>query len=95
MSKKKYNSVPGRGLLTKPAINDRKEHLLTLGYSVDHIEKTGISYTAIQNNIESLIGSVEIPTGLVGANSVLRIKWFRGGFLCGLNIGRCISCEYE
>jgi len=66
MSKKKYNSVPGRGLLTKPAINDRKEHLLTLGYSVDHIEKTGISYTAIQNNIESLIGSVEIPTGLVG-----------------------------
>lgn len=62
----KYNTVPGRGLLTKAAITLRKEYLEALGYSLNAIEKTTIHPTEIQNNIESFVGSVEIPLGLVG-----------------------------
>lgn len=63
---KKYTVVPGRGLLTKSAIAYRKEYLEELGYSLTAIENTTIDHTEIQNNIESLVGSVEIPMGLVG-----------------------------
>ena len=63
---RKYAVVPGRGLLTKSAIQYRKEHMAALGYSLEEIEKTTLNHADIQNNIESLVGAVEIPTGLVG-----------------------------
>ena len=62
----KYNTVPGRGLLTKTAISFRKDHMQGLGFSLDEVENTTINHTEIQNNIESLVGAVEIPLGLVG-----------------------------
>lgn len=66
MNIRKYKTVSGRGLNTKTAITLRKEHLSELGYSIEEIEKTKINQTDIQKNIESFIGSVEIPSGLVG-----------------------------
>lgn len=66
MSSHKYVSVPGRGLLTRSAIDYRMEYLEKLGFSLDAIAQSGIERTRIQKNIESLIGSVEIPTGIVG-----------------------------
>ncbi len=66
MSSHKYVPVPGRGLLTKSAIEYRMEYMEELGYELDAIAQSGIERTRIQKNIESLIGSVEIPTGLVG-----------------------------
>lgn len=66
MTVKKYNAISGRGLNTKAAIAYRKENLLTLGYSIEEIEQNRINPADIQKNIESFIGSVEIPSGLVG-----------------------------
>ncbi len=62
----KYKPVPGRGLLTKSAILYRKEYMEELGFNLEEVEKTTINHTEIQNNIESLVGAVEIPLGLVG-----------------------------
>lgn len=62
----KYTVVPGRGLVTKSAINYRNEYLRDLGFGIDEIEQTIFSHTDVQNNIESLVGSVEIPSGIVG-----------------------------
>lgn len=66
MSLKKYTLVPGRGLLTTSAIQYRKDFLNDKGIFIPEIEKTGIEHADIQNNIESLVGSIEIPMGLVG-----------------------------
>lgn len=63
---KHYKTVPGRGLLTSSAIQYRKEFLDENQMHIDEIEKTSINYSDIQNNIESLVGSIEIPVGLVG-----------------------------
>ena len=63
---KEYNTVPGRGLLTQSAILYRKEYMEGLGFQLKEVEKTTINHTEIQNNIESLVGAVEIPLGLVG-----------------------------
>ena len=62
----KYVVVPGRGLVTKSAINYRNDYLRSLGFGIDEIEQTVFSHTDVQNNIESLVGSVEIPSGIVG-----------------------------
>lgn len=62
----RYKTVPGRGLLTKSAILYRKEYMEALGFDLAAIEKSTIIHTEIQNNIESLVGTVEIPLGLVG-----------------------------
>jgi hydroxymethylglutaryl-CoA reductase (NADPH) len=61
-----YTTVPGRGLLTKSAILYRKEHMEELGFNLLEVEKTTLNHTEIQNNIESLVGAVEIPLGLIG-----------------------------
>ncbi|UKN00240.1 phosphotransferase [Paracrocinitomix mangrovi] len=66
MSAEKYTIVPGRGLLTKTAIAERKKFLKQLGINTDAIEFSTINPAELQQNIESLIGSTEIPTGLVG-----------------------------
>lgn len=66
MSDEVYKTVPGRGLVTQKAIEIRKEYLKKLGLEIDEIEKSEISNEQIHKNIESLIGSVELPLGILG-----------------------------
>ncbi len=61
-----YPIVPGRGLVTHQSTEMRIEYLETLGLSVQEIKKHNLHYTDIRNKIESFVGSVEIPLGLVG-----------------------------
>ena len=70
-AQERYKTVPGRGLLTKSAILYRKEYMEGLGFDFGEVEKTTIVHTEIQNNIESLVGTVEIPLGLVGPLSYI------------------------
>jgi hydroxymethylglutaryl-CoA reductase (NADPH) len=63
----KYTQAPGRGLMSNTAYELRMDYMNSL---VDGIEKDLISETIgidqIQNNIESFIGTIEIPLGLIG-----------------------------
>lgn len=61
-----YPIVPGRGLVTAAATKMRLEYLASMQNAVPHIAETALPLPAIQHNIESFIGSVEIPVGLVG-----------------------------
>ena len=61
-----YKTIPGRGLVTSKAIQERIEYLNILGMSTTAISESILEYTDIQNNIESYIGTVEIPVGIVG-----------------------------
>ncbi|MDJ1505909.1 phosphotransferase [Xanthocytophaga agilis] len=61
-----YPIVPGRGLVTPYSTKLRQDYLDEQGYSTTHIAASGLLHSDIQNKIESYIGSVEIPIGLVG-----------------------------
>ncbi|NOQ72533.1 MAG: phosphotransferase [Crocinitomix sp.] len=61
-----YRQVPGRGLVIASAIQLRLDYLREKGFELQHINKLGFPYTSVQNNIESLVGSVEVPVGLIG-----------------------------
>ncbi|HTL83285.1 MAG TPA: phosphotransferase [Bacteroidia bacterium] len=61
-----YPIVPGRGLVTPTATKLRYGHLDEAGYNYSEIAKHGIKLDDVRNKIESFIGSVEIPLGLVG-----------------------------
>ncbi len=61
-----YPIVPGRGLVTPAATKQRLQFLDDSGYTINEIKRTGLSHYEVQNKIESYIGSVEIPLGLVG-----------------------------
>ena len=58
--------VPGRGLNLKSAINSRQDFLKNQGLSIEHIMNSNLDLSEIQNNIESYVGGVELPLGLVG-----------------------------
>lgn len=58
--------VPGRGLTTKTATDSRLDFLRLKGVKIDEIGDYNLDIKSIQNNIESFIGSVEIPLGIVG-----------------------------
>ncbi len=59
-------TVPGRGLNTEGARELRLAYLKERGIILPHISGTGLEYDEVQNHIESWIGSVELPVGLVG-----------------------------
>lgn len=61
-----YNIIPGRGLVTKSGIKARVDFLLENGFELDYITRYFLDHSTIQNNIESFIGTVEIPIGIVG-----------------------------
>ncbi len=61
-----YPHVPGRGLVKESAKKDRLQFLNEAGFSMDHISNSEVSPESLVNNIESHIGSVEIPVGLAG-----------------------------
>ena len=58
--------VPGRGLNSYSAIEERLRFLENQGYPLAEIRNHGLQMRDIQKNIESFIGSVEIPLGIVG-----------------------------
>lgn len=58
--------VPGRGLISNTAIELRERFLHTNGISIEQMRNHHFDTADIQNNIESFIGSVEIPVGIVG-----------------------------
>jgi hydroxymethylglutaryl-CoA reductase (NADPH) len=61
-----YRAVPGRGLVIASAIQLRLDYLREKGFELRHMNRLGFPYTTVQNNIESLVGSVEVPVGLIG-----------------------------
>ena len=63
---KKYPIVPGRGLNNKTAREWRLSHLKEQGIELPLIADTHLSEENIRNNIESFIGSVELPLGVAG-----------------------------
>lgn len=58
--------VPGRGLTTHSATQARWDFLEKEGFEIEEIKNHRIPIKSIQNNIESFIGTTEIPLGLVG-----------------------------
>lgn len=58
--------VPGRGLSTRSATEMRLAFLQAKGIVVDVIAQSQLDISSIQHNIESYIGSTEIPVGIVG-----------------------------
>ncbi len=66
MGKLKYNYAPGRGLMNKTAHEMRLDFFRTLVKNAEFITSTDISLEQVQNNIESYIGTAEIPMGLAG-----------------------------
>lgn len=58
--------IPGRGLTTRTATELRLDFLKSKGIKIDALADYNLEINSIQNNIESFIGSVEIPLGIVG-----------------------------
>ena len=58
--------IPGRGLVTEASTKMRLEYLLENDLCVTEISKSNLNLKGIQNNIESFIGSIEMPLGIVG-----------------------------
>ena len=63
----KYQQAAGRGLMNQTAFDLRMNYLETLSKDISKVVKSeSIELSQIQNNIESFIGTVEIPLGLIG-----------------------------
>lgn len=58
--------IPGRGLVTAKSNRLRLDYMNSNSISTDQISKSDIDIGTIQKNIESYIGTVEIPLGIVG-----------------------------
>ena len=63
---RKIPIIPGRGLVTALSNRLRLDFLSSNAISTDQISKTDLDVKTIQKNIESYIGTVEIPLGIVG-----------------------------
>lgn len=58
--------IPGRGLVTSTSTNMRLDFLKTNNIKTNIIADANLDLSDIKNNIESYIGSTEIPLGIVG-----------------------------
>jgi hydroxymethylglutaryl-CoA reductase (NADPH) len=58
--------IPGRGLSTNMSTKMRHDYMDATGIIRENISKSQLDVTTIQNNIESYVGSIELPVGLVG-----------------------------
>ncbi|MEL6538292.1 MAG: hypothetical protein AAFQ98_22925, partial [Bacteroidota bacterium] len=63
---KPYTHVPGRGLVTPKATRERQEFLQDRGYTITALAPSSLQLDDLSGNIESYVGSVEVPVGLVG-----------------------------
>ena len=80
--------IPGRGLTTKDAVQLRHDFLDKNDLSVKKVKKTNLDLEDIKNNIESYIGSTEVPLGIVGPilfkeNDAFELVFCLGGTLEG------------
>ncbi|MCB0704151.1 MAG: phosphotransferase [Saprospiraceae bacterium] len=58
--------IPGRGLNSHSGIKARQDFLKELGHPLKSISNTTLEPEHIRTNIESFVGSIEIPLGVVG-----------------------------
>ncbi len=58
--------VQGRRLISNTAVELRHQFLKENGFNIEKIKKHRFDKSTIQNNIESFVGSVEIPVGIAG-----------------------------
>jgi len=58
--------IPGRGLVTNVSTKMRLDYLASLEVETNFISDSKLNIYDINNNIESYIGSTEIPLGIVG-----------------------------
>ncbi len=58
--------VPGRGLVTQTATQLRLDYMRGKNLPALHISESSLDLLDIRNNIESYVGSIELPSGLVG-----------------------------
>ncbi len=61
-----YSVIPGRGLVTKLSTQMRLDYLESIEIETRKLTETHLELQDIQNNIESYIGTSEIPLGIVG-----------------------------
>lgn len=59
-------TVPGRGLVTTVSTRMRHDFLDSIDIHTDRLSQSHLDLQNIQNNIESYIGTAEIPLGIVG-----------------------------
>lgn len=65
--KKKYNMAPGRGMMNQTAFDLRMDYVKSLVKDIEPVlHSDSIPLEKVQNNIESFIGTMEIPIGLIG-----------------------------
>ncbi|MFT7611573.1 MAG: hydroxymethylglutaryl-CoA reductase (NADPH) [Parvicellaceae bacterium] len=65
--KTKYNLAPGRGMMNQTAFDLRMDYVKSLVDDIEPVlQSESIALSKVQNNIESFIGTVEIPLGLIG-----------------------------
>ena len=62
----KYNYPPGRGMMSGTAHQLRLDFFKTIAENPNPVISTNITLGQVQNNIESFIGTTEIPMGLAG-----------------------------
>lgn len=58
--------IPGRGLTTHMSMNLRHEFMAKNELEHQHLSVSTLDLKSIQNNIESYVGAIEIPVGIVG-----------------------------
>ena len=58
--------VPGRGLVTQTSTQMRLAFLKDNDLSYESLAHSSLDITQLQSNIESYIGTIEIPLGIVG-----------------------------
>lgn len=98
-----YPIIPGRGLNTDAAVMYRREYLTRNGKYLPHTFNSAIDLSQIRNNIESYIGSVEIPVGLAGPLSYnsdkskefvyAPIATLEGALIASINRGAKVICQ--
>jgi len=66
MTMTKIPIIPGRGLVTNNSTKMRLDYLESIDIETDLIANSKLNIYDINNNIESYIGSTEIPLGIVG-----------------------------
>lgn len=95
-----YPNVPGRSLVTETAKELRLRYLKEHQIELNEISEDNLKPEDIRNNIESNVGSVEIPVGLVGPllnknnNELVHtlVGTLEGALVASMNRGaKCVS----
>lgn len=95
-----YPIVPGRSLVTETAKELRLRYLIENNIELKEISKDNLKVEDIRNNIESNVGSIEIPLGLVGPllfkkndeHVYALIGTLEGALVASMNRGaKCVS----